>query len=360
MALVTRRRTAIVTAGLAAGAVAGGMIGRTVLNARRRALDPEAHERLSALPPQDLGPVRSFDGTELAVRASGTASSPVLVFAHGFSLDMTTWHYQWTELARRFRCVAFDFRSHGRSQRAAHGDVSPAAFGHDLAAVLDAVVPDDRALVVGHSMGAMAILAMAESRPDIVAGRLAGVAFAGAAANDLLRGAMGSITELLRPRVGSLRQAAQRMNRLRQYVLSSPVDVGHLVARITQFGPHASPHVVDYVVGLAADAPSEVWTDGLVGLMDMDLRHAIRHVRVPTLVLVGEHDRVTPPSSAVGLAAELPDGRLEVIADAGHIPMMEAHEEFNRRLEGFADGVFGRRGKGRPDGRNVPKDRRRA
>ncbi|HEX6230545.1 MAG TPA: alpha/beta hydrolase [Actinomycetota bacterium] len=337
---MTRRRTAVVTAGLAAGAVAGGMIGRTVLNARRRAQDPEAHERFSSLPPEDLGPVRSFDGTELAVRASGDASSPVLLFAHGFSLDMTTWHYQWTELSRRFRCVAFDFRSHGRSQRAAHGDVSPSAFGHDLAAVLEAVVPDGRALVVGHSMGAMAILAMAESRPDIVTGRLAGVVFAGAAANDLLRGAMGSITDLLRPRIGSLRQAAERVNRLRRHVLSSPIDIGHLVARVTQFGPHASPHIVDYVVGLAADASSDVWTDGLVGLMDMDLRHAVRHVRVPALVLVGEHDRVTPPSSAVAIAAELPDGRLEVLEGAGHIPMMEAHEEFNRRLGGFADLVF--------------------
>lgn len=349
---MSRRRTAIVTAGIAAGAVAGGMLGRTVLNARRRALDPEAHERLSALPPEDLGPLRSFDGTELAVRASGPASSPVLLFAHGFSLDMTTWHYQWTELSRRFRCVVFDFRSHGRSQRAAHGDVSPSAFAHDLASVLDAVVPEGRAVAVGHSMGAMAILAMAGSRPDLVAGRLAGVAFVGATANDLLRGAMGSITELLRPRIGSLRQAAQRVNRLRRYVLSSPVDVGHLVARVTQFGPHASPHVVDYVVGLAADAPTEVWTDGLAGLMDLDLRHAVRHVRVPALVVVGEHDRVTPPSSAVVLAGELPDGRLEVIRGAGHIPMIEAHDEFNRRLARFADAAFGVRGNRGSSSRN--------
>lgn len=345
MGSVSRRRTAIVAAGVAAGAVAGGMIGRTVLNARRRALDPEAHERLSALPPEDLGPVRSFDGTELEVRASGPSARPAIVFAHGFSLDMTAWHYQWTALSEKFRCVSFDFRSHGRSQRAAHGDLSPSAFGHDLAAVLDAVVPDGSAVLVGHSMGAMSILAMADARPDVVSGRLAGVVFAGAAASDLLRGAMGSVTELLRPRIGSLRQAAARVNRLRRYVLSSPTDVGHLVARMTQFGPHASPHVVDYVVGLAAAAPSEVWTDGLAGLMDLDLRHAVRRVRVPSLVLVGEHDRVTPPSSAVALAAELPHGRLEVIEGAGHISMMEAHDEFNGHLERFAGEVLDGRGR---------------
>jgi pimeloyl-ACP methyl ester carboxylesterase len=201
---MSRKRTAILTAGLAGAAVAG-VVGRTVLNSRRRK-DPEAHERLSLLPPEDLGPARSFDGTELAVRAAGRDSDPLLVFAHGFSLDMTSWHYQWTGLSGRFRCVLLDFRSHGRSGRAAGGDLSPMALGHDLAAVLDLVAAERPAVVVGHSMGAMAMLAMAESRPDLLAGRVAGAVFAGAASNDLLRGAMGAVTELLRRRARSDRR----------------------------------------------------------------------------------------------------------------------------------------------------------
>jgi pimeloyl-ACP methyl ester carboxylesterase len=330
---MSRRQAALVTAGLAGAAVAG-VVGRTVLNARRRS-EPDGHD-LGAFPPEDLGPVRSFDGTELAVRAAGPADGPLLVFAHGFSLDLTSWHYQWTGLAERFRCVLLDFRSHGRSGRAAAGDLSPAAFGHDLAAVLDSL-PDGRsAVVVGHSMGAMAVLAMAEARPDLFGGRVAGAVFVGAATNDLVRGAMGAITELLRPRLGTIRQAARRMNRLREAVVSRPGDVGHLVARVTQFGHHVSPSVVDHVVALAARAPSEVWTDGLAGLVDLDLRHALRHVRVPALVVVGEHDRVTPPPSAVALAHRLPEGRLEMIPEVGHMPMLEAPEAFNERVAAFA------------------------
>src|SRR4029450_10901593 len=101
---MSRKRTALVTAGIAAGAVAGGVIGRTVLNARRRA-GPEAEENLYELPPGALAPVRSFDGTELAVRAAGDPSNPTIVFVHGFSLDMTTWHYQWTGRPDRYRRV---------------------------------------------------------------------------------------------------------------------------------------------------------------------------------------------------------------------------------------------------------------
>ncbi len=58
------------------------------------------------------------------------------------------------------------------------------------------------------------------------------------------------------------------------------------------------------------------------------------------MVLVGDQDRMTPPSSAVALAGELPRGRLEVIQGAGHFSMMEAHEEFNRRLASFAAEVL--------------------
>lgn len=335
---MSRKRAALITAGIAAGAVATGMIGRTVLNARRRC-DPEADEHLSALPPDDLGPVRSADGTELALRAAGDPSKPTIVFVHGFSLDMTTWHYQWTGLSDRFRCVLFDFRSHGRSARAAGGDLSRLAFAHDLAAVLK-TVEDGPVLMVGHSMGAMSMLAMAESRPELFGDPVAGVVFVGSAASDLLRGAFGSVAELLRPTLGSLRQAAGRMNRLRKVVLSSPADVGQIVARATQFGTDASPHLVRYVVGLAARAPSEVWTDGLAGLMEMDLRHAIEHIGVPALVIVGDQDRMTPPSSSVALAGELPRGRLEIVEGAGHFPMMERHEEFNRRLASFAGEVL--------------------
>ncbi len=345
---MTRRRAAIVTAGVAAGALAGGVIGRAVVQ-RHRHPDPEAGEPLGQLPPDDLGTVRSFDGTELTVRAAGDAARPVLVFAHGFSLDLTTWHYQWKDLSDRFRCVLFDFRSHGRSAPAVRGDLSIGAMAHDLASVIDATDGESQVVVVAHSMGGMTVLQMAESRPDIFAGRLAGVVLAGTAAADLLRGAMGSVTEILRPRLGSIRAAAERVNHVRRHVVSRPGDLGGLAARLTQFGPDASHHIVDHVVALAARAPSAVWTDGLAGLMDMDLRHAVRHVRVPALVVVGEHDRVTPPAAAVELAGELPDGRLEMIAGAGHVPMMERHEEFNRALGAFAEEVLGlrrrRRGK---------------
>jgi pimeloyl-ACP methyl ester carboxylesterase len=113
------------------------------------------------------------------------------------------------------------------------------------------------------------------------------------------------------------------------------------VARVTQFGPDAPHRVVDHVVALANRTASEVWTDALPELMEMDLRHALPRIQVPALVVVGELDRVTPPAAAIELAGALPDGRLVVLDGSGHIPMLERPAELERAVRGFALSTFG-------------------
>jgi pimeloyl-ACP methyl ester carboxylesterase len=290
----------------------------------------------------------------LAVRAAGPAGAPVLLFSHGFSLDMTTWREQWSDLADEFRCVALDHRAHGKSEIPANGDVTLRSMGRDLATVLDATVADGRAVLVGHSMGAMAILALAEQRPDLFGERVAGVSFVGASASNLLRGAMGGVTELLRPRLGSLAAAARRVDRLRRAILAGPGDVSAIVARVTQFAPEAPDEMVDHVLHLAERSPSLVWTDGLSELMRMDFRHALPRVTVPALVAVGDQDRVTPPAVAVELAAALPGGKLLIVPGAGHMAMLERPERLDPELRSFARGAFGlEAGRGRKKGKGA-------
>ena len=115
-------------------------------------------------------------------------------------------------------------------------------------------------------------------------------------------------------------------------MLASPTDLRGAVVRLTQFGPDAPRHVVEHVVHLAERASSEVWTDGLAGLLETDLRHVLPRITMPALVVVGEHDRVTPPASGVELAAALPDGRFVLLEGAGHIAMMERPVELDREI----------------------------
>jgi pimeloyl-ACP methyl ester carboxylesterase len=146
------------------------------------------------------------------------------------------------------------------------------------------------------------------------------------------------------------------VDRLRRVVLASPADVGGVFARMTQFGPEAQPHLVDHVVGLAGRARPEVWTDGLAGLMEMDLRHALPRVRVPSIVIVGKHDRVTPPATAVELVGVLPDASLVVVEHAGHMAMLERPAEVNHDIRVFARRCFAAVEPGPPaNGRAKPR-----
>ncbi len=331
-----RKRTALIAGGVAGGVALGAVasaVGRTV--SRRRHEHAEPSGPWWDLPPDDLGPVPSFDGTRLAVRAAGDPAAPMILFVHGFSLDMTTWREQWTDLSADHRCVLMDHRGHGASEHPASGDLSVRSMGRDIAAVIDAVAPGRTVVIVGHSMGAIAALAMAEVRPDVMATSVAGLVLVGASASELVRGAMGSITDLVRPRLGSLTSAARRVDRLRKAVLASPTDLRGAVVRLTQLGPDAPRDVVEHVVRLAERASSEVWIEGLAQLLETDLRHVLTRATMPALVIVGEHDRVTPPASGVQLAAALPAGRFVLAEGAGHIAMMELPAMVDREIRAF-------------------------
>jgi pimeloyl-ACP methyl ester carboxylesterase len=340
------RRRALWAAGIATGAAVGAVAARTLVRRVRGNVDPEVLAELAELPPEDLGPVRTNDGLDLHVRAAGDRRSPALVFVHGFSLDLTMWTYQWRQLSGRYRCVLYDHRGHGRSARSPVGDYSLPAMARDLRAVLDAAVGDGPCVLVTHSMGGMSLLALAEEHPDEFGSRVAGVVLADTAAAEVVRGALGALgarfEALVRPRIRAALSIRERAEWLRRLVQSRGGDLAFGLARLTNFGPGADPAIVEHITALSVQAPAEVWTDALAGLVEMDLRHAMEHVRVPALVVVGDLDRVTPPATALAMTRALPSARLVVLRGAGHLPMLEQPERFNGLVADLADRAFER------------------
>ena len=123
---------------------------------------------------------------------------------------------EWKELSKEYRCVLFDHRGHGRSGEAAGGDHTLQAMGRDMKAVIDAAVPDGRPVVVlGHSMGGMAILGLAETLPELFGDRIVGAVFADTAAAELVRGAAGAIGTRLIALAPGLEPALRNLPRQR-------------------------------------------------------------------------------------------------------------------------------------------------
>jgi predicted alpha/beta-fold hydrolase len=132
-------------------------------HSRRIARDPE-NEVLDSVPKGRAQSIRSADGTRLHVEVFGPDDGDTVVLAHGWTEALRFWIYVIRRLERKgFRVVAYDLRGHGDSQPADGGDYAIHRFGEDLEAVIEGCVPPDRrAVVAGHSLGAMSIASWAE------------------------------------------------------------------------------------------------------------------------------------------------------------------------------------------------------
>jgi pimeloyl-ACP methyl ester carboxylesterase len=258
---------------------------------------------------------------------------------HGFSADMTVFHFQWKELSKDYRCVLYDQRGHGRSGPATGGDYSLEALGHDLRAVLDRAAPSGPVVLLGHSLGGMTVLSFASHYPEEFGDRVRAVVLANTSAGDLVKAVIGGLgaqaATRLTPWARRFASRPDRIFRMRHAALGRGGGLALLLARMTNFGPNAPPSMVEHVVGLASRATPEVWTDLFASLLDLDLVHALEHVTVPALILASDLDRLTPPSAAVAMKHRLPDARMVLFREAGHCAMLERHEQFNQVIRQF-------------------------
>jgi pimeloyl-ACP methyl ester carboxylesterase len=337
---VTRVRP--VAAAASAGAAAALWFVARERDRRAVERDPE-HALLFEPPvPRDELAVRSGDGTTLHVERFGDAQGPPIILVHGWTCGVRFWTHQIRDLAQHHRVIAYDLRGHGRSEAPRDRDFSVDALAADLEAVLEATLdPGERALVVGHSLGAMTIVAWAGRSPEAVPARAAGVALLNAGLGDL-------ISESLIVRAPSaLGRARGVVGRLALGVpaplpRSSPIT--NRAVRYIALSPAASPAQAAFCEELALRCPRDVRAGCGRSLSTLDLTDAAEHVTVPTLVMAGADDRLTPPTHADQLARLLPDcAGVERLQGVGHMAPVEAREPVNVALRDFAARVLAAR-----------------
>jgi pimeloyl-ACP methyl ester carboxylesterase len=264
----------------------------------------------------------SADGARLHVEVHGPEGAPAVVLAHGWTCSTAFWAAQIRELAVDHRVIAYDQRGHGRSP--ASPACSAEGLADDLVAVLEAALgAGEKAVIAGHSMGGMTVMAAAE-RP----------AFRAHAAAVLLcsTGSSRLVAEstLVPIRAGRLRTWLTRQ------VLGARAPLGPvtpLALRILKYGtmgPGSAPHMVEACARIVHACPRKVrhaWSQ-VLDLLDLD--HGVRRLTVPAAVVVGSADRLTPPVHAHQLAAALPLclGVTE-LPGVGHMTPVEAPEPVN-------------------------------
>jgi pimeloyl-ACP methyl ester carboxylesterase len=220
--------------------------------------------------------------------------------------------------------VRFDLRGHGRSDPVPTETMTIEALADDLAGLIEAHVPAGPLVLAGHSMGGMTMLALAERHPDLVAERIGGLALVSTASGGLADGDLGVSGWFARAyQAGERRVYGSRLFTRRKALTRHPrlVQPG---LRWLLLGPDADKLAVQTTTACIAGCRGATIA-GFRPTLDAHDRDKWlgSFARVPTAVLVGTHDRLTPPSLARRMISGLPSAELTLFPDAGHMLPLE-------------------------------------
>jgi pimeloyl-ACP methyl ester carboxylesterase len=350
---------------LAAGAAAGVAAERFVVRrSRHRGDDPYADEPFDDLPADEVLTVHTSDGVDVRVEIVGPPTSarpegglwprrpkppPTLtvVFVHGFALDMGTWHFQRKAFAVApsgdedglppLRMVFYDQPGHGRSTRRPDGEYSIDELAGDLAEIIATVAPEGPLVLVGHSMGGMTLMALAERQSDLVLDRVVGVGLISTSAGHLDDVALG-LPPVLAGLRGRLTPAVAKALRWQPLVAergrAAGSDLVYLLTKRYAFGSDdVSPALVDHVARMNAKTHVEVIAGYLATLSAHDRYAALEaYAEIEALVVCGTKDLLTPVEHTREIAQLLPGATLLEVPDGGHCTVLEHSDAVNEAL----------------------------
>ena len=280
--------------------------------------------------------VPSDDGTEIAVEILGdNHPGPTLVFIHGWTFSSRSWHYQ-RMLAERHRLVLMDHRDHGESGVGPRENRTIDQIGRDLYAVLQATCADRDVVLVGHSMGGMTIMSLAAHHADLFGPRVKAVALLDTSAKRPenhtfgLRGPFASL--FLKQWTSALALMVHDPDKAERARRSGSA-MSVRVSGFLNLHRKSDRRLARFTEAMSAATKAQVVGDFWADLDAHDKLKALEAFSdVPTLVLVGAADRLTPVSDSRIIAAGVPGSRLLELDRAGHCAMLERPDAVNAAL----------------------------
>jgi len=251
-------------------------------------------------------PFADIHGAKVRYREAGRGGPPVLL-VHGAGATSALWLTTLHRLARVRRTVAFDLPGHGRSTGSvATVDDWAQAIGQTAAAL-----GLGRSVLVGHSLGGLAVLAAALAFPDKVA---------------------GLVLVTTAARIGVSPRLLDQIER----------DWAHWPETIQEMGhsPETPRDARRRSAGLGLGASQAQTLADFRGVSGLDLRARLGEISCPTLVVAGAHDLMIPAKWSAALAEGIAGARAVTLERAGHYPMHEQPDAFGAALAEFVRTVL--------------------
>lgn len=277
-------------------------------------------EEVEALYLRDPGDYREIAGQRLHVRVEG--EGPAVVLIHGFGSSLLTWDAWARDLATDHRVVRFDLPGHGLSGPAPDDDYGIDRSVALIGALLDALGLE-RATLVGNSLGGLAAWRFAAARPDRVE-KLVLIAAGGFVPPGAAYGQRIEVPPAFRAMRSVLPESMVRASLASMYGDPARLDPETVRRYWTMM---RAPGVRDALVRRLEDFTTE------------DPVPLLARIPAPTLVMWGARDVMVPATDAARFAGALPDARVVIWPDLGHVPMEEAPERTLADLRAFLAGV---------------------
>lgn len=247
----------------------------------------------------------------------GAADAPTVVFMHGIGGNRTNWREQLAALAGEFRAVAWDARGYGDSDDY-DGPLAFPSFAADLLRLLDHL-DVAQAHLVGLSMGGRIALDFYETHPARVASLVLCDTFPGYGSTVSSEQREKFIASRRKPLVEDGKE---------------PRDIAPIVAP-TLLGKGASQFALQRLIDSMTALHKESYIKAIEAMTRYEPVARLEEVRVPSLVICGDEDSLTPPSIARDMAARIPGARLAILERAGHLSNIEQPAAFNAELLDF-------------------------
>ena len=255
-------------------------------------------------------------GTVGDMRVAISGAGPALIYVHGFTTTSEFWKEQVEPFSRDYLVIRPNLPGHGTSPQPRERKYTIEAFVDDLDDLFRQL-NIKTAVLVGLSMGGTIAQLFALRNPKL----LRGLVLVGATAHGL------------GPDVNA------------KNVIHAIDNVGIAIASQNvierSFASSAPQTLLEFAKKEVVKTPEFVARDAIKSLNETDLRPKLKAISVPTLVIVGDEDIITPPSESQALAAEIPRAELAIIKHAGHFPMLEQPAAFNQALRQFLERLRG-------------------
>jgi pimeloyl-ACP methyl ester carboxylesterase len=297
------------------------------------------------LPADRQSVVWTDDGLRLHAEEVGPRdASLTVVFVHGYTLNLGSFHFQRLALRERFgdriRMVFYDQRSHGRSEMSPQHGCTIEQTGRDLHSVLEQLVPVGPVVLAGHSMGGMTVMALADQAPQLFrpdAGQVRAVALINTSSGDLRNITLGLPSALARlhaPVLPLVLRRAARNAALVERGRALGKDLAWLMTKRLGFADaDVDPAVVAFCTKMIAATPVTVVADFYPTLMSHDGHLGLMNLTgCPVLVIGADDDALTPLAHSEQIALALPHAELVVVENSGHLLMLEHPAEVDAPL----------------------------